>query len=104
MKPGDTELTTVADSPRFQRLLKRRGRLSATLTIIMLVVYFGYILLVAFAKAWLARPLAGGATSIGIAVGFGVILLAIALTGFYVWRANSEFDAEIAAITAEARS
>jgi uncharacterized membrane protein (DUF485 family) len=69
----------------------------------MLVVYFGYILLVAFAKAWLGRSLAGGATSIGIVVGFGVILLAIALTGFYVWRANREFDGEIAAIKAESR-
>ncbi|SFR96694.1 DUF485 domain-containing protein [Sphingomonas jatrophae] len=99
---GDDQLEAVAQSPRYRRLVKRRGRLAAVLTTIMLVVYLGYILLVAFAKDWLGRSLDGGATSVGIVVGFGVILLAIALTGFYVWRANREFDGEIAAIVAEA--
>lgn len=104
MKVGDTKLEAIAHSPRYQRLVMRRGRLGAMLTAVMLVVYFGYILLVAFARGWLGRTLAGGATSVGIAVGFGLILLAIALTGFYVWRANREFDAEIAAIVTEAHA
>lgn len=92
----------VADDPRYRRLVRRRTRLSGALTATMLAAYLGYILLVAFDKPLLARSLSGGATSIGIPVGLGVILLAIALTGLYVHRANREFDAELAAIVAEA--
>ncbi|GGB30083.1 membrane protein [Sphingomonas metalli] len=97
-------LERLADDPRYRRLVRRRGRLGAVFTGIMLVAYLGYILLVAFDKPLLARPVAGGATSVGIPLGLGVILLAILLTGLYVRRANREFDAEVAAIVAEERA
>lgn len=101
MEIDDHALERLADVSRYRRLVRRRGRLGVALTGIMLVAYLGYVLLVAFDKSLLARPLAGGATSVGIPIGLGVILLAIALTGFYVYRANREFDAEVAAIVAE---
>lgn len=82
----------VLADPRYQRLVKRRGRFTWTLSIIMLVAYFGYIALVAFDKSLLARPIGGGVTSLGIPVGVGLILLAILLTGLYVRRANREYD------------
>ncbi|MBW6525836.1 DUF485 domain-containing protein [Sphingomonas sp. RHCKR7] len=103
MDQREAALVRLADDPRYRRLVRRRGRLGAALTAIMLVAYLGYVLLVAFDKPLLACPLAGGATSLGIPIGLGVILLAIALTGVYVHRANREFDAEVAAIVAEAR-
>lgn len=103
MDGDNTALERLADDPRYRRLVRRRGRLGAVLTAIMLVVYLGYILLVAFDRPFLAQSLAGGATSVGIPIGLGVILLAIGLTAFYVHRANREFDAEVAAIRAEAR-
>lgn len=81
----------VAD-PRYQQLVQRRGRFTWTLSIIMLVAYFGYIALVAFDKSLLARPIGGGVTSLGIPVGVGLILLAILVTGLYVRRANKEYD------------
>jgi uncharacterized membrane protein (DUF485 family) len=82
----------VLADPRYQRLVQRRGRFTRTLSIIMLVAYFGYIALVAFDKSLLARPIGGGVTSLGIPVGVGLILLAILLTGLYVRRANKEYD------------
>ena len=91
----------LADDPHYQRLVRRRSRFGWTLTVLMLIVYFGFILLVAFAKPFMGSSLAGGATSVGIPVGIGVILFAIALTGIYVHRANREFDAELARIRAE---
>jgi uncharacterized membrane protein (DUF485 family) len=87
----------IAD-PRYQRLLKRRGRFTWTLSIVMLVAYFGYVALIAFDKAVLARPIGGGVTSIGIPIGVGIILLAIVLTGLYVRRANKEYDALVRAL------
>jgi uncharacterized membrane protein (DUF485 family) len=88
----------VVDDPRYQRLVKRRGRFTWTLTAIMLAAYFGYIALIAFDKAVLARPIGRGVTSLGIPVGVGIILLAILLTGLYVRRANSEFDPLVRAL------
>ena len=82
----------VVDDPRYQQLVRRRGRFTLILTIIMLVAYFGYVALVAFDKPFLARPIGGGVTSLGIPVGVGLILLAILLTGLYVRRANKDYD------------
>ncbi len=85
-------LARVAADPRYQDLVARRSRFTWLLTSIMLTVFFGYILLIAFNKEFLARPIGDGATSIGIPIGLGVILIGIALTGVYVRRANSDFD------------
>lgn len=62
------------------------------MTLIMLIVYFGYILLVAFGKDFLAQPVGTGVTTISIPIGIGIILFTVGLTGIYVRRANNEFD------------
>jgi uncharacterized membrane protein (DUF485 family) len=82
----------VLQSPRFQELVRQRTHFAWTLTIVMLIIYFGFILLVAFAKPLLAMKIGGGVTSLGILLGLGVIIAAFVLTGIYVYRANSEFD------------
>ena len=98
----EQQLARIAEDPRYKRLVKRRGRFTWTLTLIMLAAYFGYILLIAFDKEFLARPIADGAvTSVGIPLGLGVILLAILLTGIYVSRASRQFDAEVEALRRE---
>jgi len=91
-------LARVAADPRYQKLVARRSRFTWMLTAIMLIVFFGYILTIAFNKQFLARPIGDGATSIGIPIGLGVILIGIALTGIYVWRANTDFDPIVRAI------
>lgn len=68
------------------------------MTTIMLVAYFGYVLLIAFNKELLARPIGDGVTSVGIPLGFGIIILGIVLTAAYVHRANSEYDALLQAV------
>ena len=82
----------VLRSPRFQELVRQRTRFAWTLSIVMLVIYFGFILLVAFAKPLLATKIGDGVTSLGIILGLGVIVSAFVLTGIYVQRANSRFD------------
>ena len=103
MQQDDAVIARLEGDPRYHAAIRRRSRFAMLLSAIMLIVYVGFILLVAFDKALLARPIAGGATSIGIPIGLGVILLAIVLTGLYVRRANRDFDPEIAALVAEAR-
>ena len=79
-------------NPKFQELIRTRSGFAWTLSIAMLVIYFGFILLVAFGKGFLATKVGGGVTSIGIVLGFAVIVSAFVLTGIYVQRANSRFD------------
>lgn len=95
---GAARYDEVLADPRYQQLVRRRGRFTWTLSIVMLVAYFGYIALVAFDKSLLARPIGGGVTSLGIPVGVGLILLAILLTGLYVRRANRDYDPLVRAL------
>jgi uncharacterized membrane protein (DUF485 family) len=82
----------IAADPRYEELKEKRNRLGWILTVLMLIVYYGFILLVAFNKPFLATPLGKGVTTIGMPIGLGVILFTVVITLFYVRKANSEFD------------
>jgi uncharacterized membrane protein (DUF485 family) len=83
----------IRNNPKYQMLVKKRSRFAWTLSIIMLVVYYAFILTIAFDPQLLGTPLEEGkVTTIGIPVGIAIIIIAFALTGIYVKRANSEFD------------
>lgn len=80
-------------NPNFQMLVKRRSRWAWGLATIILLMYFAFILLIAFAPQWLAQPVvAGSVITIGIPIGVLVILVAFVLTGVYVHKANTDFD------------
>ena len=83
----------IAANPKYQRLVKTRSSYGWLLTAIMMIVYYGYIAIIAFDKELFARRLGEGVMTVGIPVGFGVIVFTIIITGIYVRRANSEFDA-----------
>lgn len=85
-------LARIRANPKYRQLVGRRRRFAWALTALMLVVYYGYVGLIAFDKAALARPLGSGVTSIGIPVGVGLIVFTILITAVYVIRANGEFD------------
>lgn len=83
----------IEDNAHFRELVEKRQRFATILSIIMLAVYIGFILLIAFAPGWLGTPLNPN-TSVtrGIPIGVGVIVISFVLTGIYIWRANGEFD------------
>lgn len=88
-----TEAGHIRMIPAFQELEHKRSRFSWTLTILMLVLYFGFILLVAFDhQLQLMGTMVTRSISLGFPLGLGVILSAIVLTGLYVMRANTTFD------------
>lgn len=86
------EYDQVIRNPTFRILVHERTRFGWILTTLMLVVYFGFIGLIAFDRELLATRIAGTAT-LGLFLGVGVIVLAFILTGVYVARANTRFDA-----------
>ena len=90
---SDPMVERVQRNPKYQQLKQARSRFGWTLAILMLIVYYGYIGLIAFDKEFLARPLGTGVTTIGIPIGMAVIVFTIVIVGIYVRRANTEFDA-----------
>ena len=90
-------------NPKYHQLIKERDTLSWTLTVLVLVIYFGFILLVAFAPGFLTQPIsATSVIPVGMLIGVGVIVASVVLTGIYVYRANSTFDPLIHEIIQEA--
>ena len=92
----------IANDPRYQELKSRRSRFGWWLTAAMMVVYYGFILLVAFDKPFLATRLGAGVTTIGMPIGLGVIVFTIVITGIYVRRANKDYDALTEQVAKEA--
>lgn len=83
----------IKNDPNYQELVSKRSSFSVKLTIIMLVVYFAFILTIAFEPSLLGTPLSSDSvTTVGIPVGMAVIFFAFILTGIYTKRANGEFD------------
>lgn len=83
---------TIMNNPKFKTLVKERSSIAWTLSIAMLVIYLGFILLVAYAPKFLGTLMGTGVMTVGIPIGLFVIISAFILTGIYVQKANSKFD------------
>jgi len=89
---SDPVVDKIQKNPKYQELRSKRTSFGWTMTLLMMVVYYGYIALIAFNKPFLATPIGSGVTTLGIPIGMGVIVFTIIITAIYVRRANSEFD------------
>src|SRR5512143_2912478 len=83
----------ILNDPDFQKLSGQKDTISIILTILELVLYFGFIYLVAEGKGFLSQRMSeGGAATIGIPIAVGTILLSWVFTGIYIWWANAKYD------------
>ena len=89
---SDNVVDRIRANPKYQELKRKRSSFGWWLTLLMMVVYYGYIALIAWNKPFLAQPLGAGVTTLGVPIGMGVIVFTIIITGIYVRRANGEFD------------
>lgn len=87
-----TTLLKIKNNPKYQQLIIKRSRFAWTLSSTMLIVYYTFILLIAFAPEILGRQLGESVITLGIPLGIAIILVSFMLSGFYVYRANGEFD------------
>jgi len=81
----------ILNDKDFQSLSSQKNTISVILTILELVLYFGFIALIAFNKPFLASKISG-AISIGIPIAVATIFLSWVLTGIYIYWANSKYD------------
>lgn len=83
----------VRASARFQQLVARRNRFTLSLFVLILATFYGYIGLVSFWPELIARRLTQGSNmTVGVAAGAFLFAFFCALSAFYVYRANGEFD------------
>ncbi len=75
----------------FKNLVAQKNSISWILTVLELVLYFGFIALIAFNKPFLGARLVGSIT-IGIPIAVGTIILSWVFTGIYIRWANSKYD------------
>ncbi|MEO5352089.1 MAG: DUF485 domain-containing protein [Magnetococcus sp. XQGC-1] len=92
--PVDAALVQrIKANPKYQELVAKRTGFAWFLSIVMLIIYYAFILVVAFAPKSLGDKIAPESViSIGIPIGVLIIVSAFILTGIYVFRANSTYD------------
>ncbi len=83
----------VKNNPKFHQLVSKRARLAWGLSSIILLMYFSFILLIAFLPEFLGQPIsATSLITMGIPVGLFIIVTSFLLTGIYISKANKEYD------------
>jgi uncharacterized membrane protein (DUF485 family) len=103
-QPSPANLQHIRVNPKFRELEERRSRLVWALSAIVLAAYYGLMIVVAFWPDALHAPLSEGrVVTIGVPIGAAIIVLSWLLTGLYVYRANTTFDALNEQILREAR-
>lgn len=89
---NDPIVEKILRHPKYLELRRKRNGFGVLLTVLMLLVYYGYIGLIAFNKPFLGQRIGTGVITLGVPLGMGVILFTILITGIYVRRANSVYD------------
>ena len=84
----------ILDSPEFTRMVTRRWTVVVVFTVVLFVMYYGYIALIATNKPLMAEKI-GDVTTLGILLGVAVIVLSWVLTAIYVGWANRVHDPEV---------
>ena len=92
----------IRSNPKFQELVSRRSRLAWALSAFVLVGFYGFVMVVAFAPAVIGQRLGGSTLTIGVAAGLTMFVTFWLLMASYVRRANGEFDRLTAELVKEA--
>jgi len=83
----------ILEDPDFKELYGKRMRIAWTLTVLELILYFGFVFLVSYNKPFLAQKLSeGSVTTIGIPIAVLTIAFSWVFTGIYVRWANTTYD------------
>ncbi|ELA08671.1 hypothetical protein MOMA_08936 [Moraxella macacae 0408225] len=90
---NENQLEQIKNHPSFKQMQSKKSKLGIAFTVLTLVVYFSYILMIGTNPQLFATPVAAGrVTTIGIYWGVFVIFFSIIITAIYVYKANGEFD------------
>lgn len=82
----------IRNNPKFDELVTKRQRFAMVLSAIVLVIFYGFILQVAFFPEVIGKQIGTGKLTYGVLAGLFQFVFFVLLTWLYVRRANTEFD------------
>lgn len=89
----EAQVQRIMNDPDFKGMARKKTGLGMTFTVMVLVVWFGYLLLVGFDREMFAAPISAGSTTpIGFYIVMAIMIFVPAITWIYVSKANGEFD------------
>jgi uncharacterized membrane protein (DUF485 family) len=93
----------IRQMPEYIALTKARKKILIPLSLVIVVAYFALVLTIGFFPQYLGTSFIGGTTSLGVALGLGLILLCFVITGLYVTYANRVIEPLVKKIQDKAR-
>ncbi len=104
MSSSSSLYARIRRSTQFTELVARRNRLTLGLFIMILAVFYGYMGLVSFWPDLIGLRLSEGSNlTFGVVAGVSLFVFFCALSGYYVYRANGEFDRMTRELVAQVR-
>lgn len=82
----------IRQNPKFAAMVSRRTRFALLLSMLVLVPYYSFMMVIAFQPDLLRQTMGEGIATIGWPIGVVLVVGSWLLTGVYVRRANGEFD------------
>ena len=93
----------IRRNPRFAELVSKRQGFATLLSVIVLTIFYGFFMVVAFTPNVIGQRLSEGSyLTVGIAAELFMFIFFWLLTALYVKRANGEFDEITAEIVRDA--
>ncbi|AXH14208.1 DUF485 domain-containing protein [Malaciobacter mytili] len=82
----------IKANPKYQELVSKRTSFALKLGIFVLVMFYAYILTIAFNPSIMGMKTGDGVMTIGFPIGAAIIIISFFTTLIYVKRANGEFE------------
>ena len=91
-KVKDELVERIESNPKYKELVSKRNSLGIKLSIFVIVMFYAYILVIAFNKELLAAKIGDGITTIAFPIALAILVISFITTLIYVRRANTEFE------------
>ena len=88
----DELVERIENNPKYQELVSKRNGFGIKLGIFVLVMFYTYIMVIAFNKEVLATKIGDGLTTIAFPIALAILVISFITTLIYVKRANGEFE------------
>ena len=88
----DELVERIENNPKYDELVSKKNSLSIKLGIFVLVMFYAYILTIAFNKEILATKIGDGVTTIAFPIALAILFISFLTTLIYVRKANGEFE------------
>lgn len=88
----DELVDKIENNPKYQELVSKKNSLGIKLGVFVLVMFYAYILTIAFNKEVLATKIGDGVTTIAFPIALAILVISFLTTIIYVRKANGEFE------------